>query len=238
MASAVPATALPAFAAESVVSATFDSGKGTWDIYKESGGDCALTVQDGKLALNIKATGKKTYSVQMFYPLIPLYENAKYVLSYDISCTTDRFVEGMIQQNGGDYTAYVWDGIDVTSTPQTITHEFTMEYANDPMAKLVFNCGLQEKDGGELPEHTIYLDNVKLELVDDSGANKSFSDTAEAPILTNQVGYETNAKKIAVFRGVTNQTEFTVMDAASKQTVYTGKLSAKMSNSSAGEDNW
>jgi len=238
MTTATPVTMLTASAAETVIEANFESGKTGWDVYKESGGDCTLSTENGKLALKIASTGKKTYSVQMYCSLIPLYKNAKYRLSYDISSTTDRFVEGMIQQNGGDYTAYVWDGIQVTSTPQTVEHEFEMEYDNDPMAKLVFNCGLQEKDGGALPEHTIYLDNVKLELVDDSGATKSFSDTKEASILTNQVGYKTDAKKTAVFRGVTNQSEFSVVDASSKKVVYTCKLSSKMSNSSAGEDNW
>ena len=239
LAAAVPMTAIPASAAGEVFSYNFDNNSTKdWGMYKESGGNAVLSTENGKLAFKISSTGEKTYSVQAYLSLIPMYKNAKYRLSYDISCTTDRFVEGMIQQNGGTYAAYVWDGLDIGPKAQTVEHEFTMEYDNDPMAKLVFNCGLQEKDGGALPEHTIYIDNVKLELVDDSEANKSFGDTVEASILTNQIGYKPNSQKIAVFRGVTNQTEFEVVDAATKTSVYTGKLSEKLGNSGAGEDDW
>lgn len=238
LAAAIPATALPSAAADLISNSTFDSGKTGWDMYKESGGAATLTTENGMLALKVSSTGKKTYSVQMYYDIIPLYKNAKYRLSYDISCTKERFVEGMIQQNGGDYTAYTWKGIDVGPTPQTVSYEFEMEYDTDIMSKLVFNCGLQEKDGGDIGEHTIYLDNVKLEVVDDSQVNYEELAGYQANILINQVGYQTKAPKMAVFRGVTNQTEFSVIDASTKMTAYTGKLSAKISNSSAGEDNW
>ena len=47
-----------------------------------------------------------------------------------------------------------------------------MEAETDIMAKLVFNCGIQEKYEGELPEHTIFIDNVSLELIDDSNVEE------------------------------------------------------------------
>ena len=33
----------------------------------------------------------------------------------------------MIQQNGGTYQSYTWQGLDLTSEPQTVDYEFTME---------------------------------------------------------------------------------------------------------------
>ena len=113
-----------------------------------------------------------------------------------------------------------------------------MEYDNDLMAKLVFNCGLQEKDPANLPEHTIYLDNVVLECLDDSAADKTIAGAKIASIMTDQIGYKPASKKIAVFRDVNGQSEFSVVDASTKKAVYTGKLSAKMGNSGAGEDDW
>lgn len=239
MAAAIPAVKpIPTAAADLIGNSTFDSGKTGWELYKESGGSAALTAEDGRLALKVSSTGTKTHSVQMYYDVIPLYKNAKYRLSYDISCTTERFVEGMIQQNGGTYTAYTWKGIDIGTTPQTVSYEFEMEYDTDIMSKLVFNCGLQAKDGGDLGEHTIYLDNVTLELIDDSNVEYEELTGYQPDILTNQIGFRTDASKAAVFRGVTNQTEFSVVDASTKQTVYTGKLSDKINNASAGEDDW
>lgn len=239
MVAALPLAQVSVAAASPLISnGTFEGSTSGWGMYKESGGAGSLTSENGKLALKVSSTGKVTYAMQMFYDIIPLYQNGVYRLKYDISCTTNRFVEGMIQQNGGTYQAYTWKGLDISPTPQTVDYEFTMEAETDIMAKLVFNCGLQEKDGGALPEHTIYLDNVSLELVDDSKVDYGAARPYQASILTNQVGYKADSKKTAVFRNVTNQTEFSVINADTKQAVYTGKLSGAINNSSAGETNY
>ncbi len=237
MTAALPIAQISVSAADLISNGTFESGISDWGTYKESGGAASLSTDNGRLALKISSTGKVTYAVQMFYDIIPLYENGVYRLKYDISSSVDRYVEGMIQQNGGSYTAYTWKGLDLTSEPQTVDYEFTMEYETDIMAKLVFNCGLQPKDGGELPEHVIYLDNVSLELVDDSNVDYSATRPYAPPILTDQTGYKTNSKKTAVFRNITDQTEFSVINADTQEVVYTGTLSEPKENVSAGETN-
>ena len=221
-----------------IKNSTFENGTKDWGTYKESGGSCALSTDDGRLALTVKNVGKVNYAVQVYYDIIPLYKNGVYRLKYDISSTVDRFVEGMIQMNGGDYRAYTWKGLNLTSTPQTVEYEFTMEEETDIMAKLVFNCGIQEKYEGELPEHTIYIDNVSLELVDDSNVDYDADKPYAPSININQVGYRTDSKKTAVFRDVTNQTEFSVVNADTKEKVFTGKLENKKENASAGETNY
>ena len=65
--------------------------------------------------------------------------------------------------------------------------------------------------------HKIYLDNVSLELIDDSDVDYSTTARYEAPIITNQIGYKPDAKKIAVFRQ-TEGGEFSVVNA--EATVY------------------
>ena len=239
MASALPVipTAVSFAAGNIIKNSTFETGTSGWGTYKETGGVCTLTTDSGKLALNISSVGQKNYSVQMFYDIIPLYKNGVYRLKYDISCSTNRYVVAMIQQNGGTYQAYTWKGLNVSPTPQTVDYEFTMEYDTDIMSKLVFNCGLQEKDG-TLSSHTIYLDNVSLELVDDSKVDYSANKAFEPDININQVGYKPESKKTAVFRNVSGQKEFSVINAVTKQTVYTGPLSSALSNSSANETNY
>ena len=228
MASAMPVVPAVSYAAKNIITnSTFDSGTADWSTYKESGGVCSLSTDNGRLALTVSNVGKVNYAVQLCYDVIPLYKNGVYRLKYDISSTQDRFIEAMIQQNGGTYKAYTWKGINLTSTPQTVDYEFTMEDDTDIMAKLVFNCGIQEKYEGELPEHTIYLDNVSLELVDDSNVDYSEIKTPENNINIDQVGYRTNSRKVAVLRGVTNQNNFSVINADTKQEVYSGQLESK-----------
>lgn len=219
-----------------VSNSTFDSGTSGWDTYQASGGKATLTTENGKLALQIDSVGKLNYSVQCNYDIIPLYKNGVYRVSYEISSTTDRYVEAMIQQNGGTYQAYTWKGLDLTAEPQTVDYEFTMKQDSDVMSKLVFNCGLENEE--DLPAHTIYLDNVKVELVDDSKVDYTSVLPYAPSIMTDQVGYQPDETKTAVFRDVTNETNFFVVNADSGQVVYTGELSAPTFYSSADENNW
>ena len=235
MATAMPMSILAVDSTNIISNSTFDSNVDGWGTYKESGGACSLGLEDGKLALTVSNVGKLNYSVQVFYDIVPLYQNGVYRLKYDISSSVDRDIEGMIQQNGGTYQAYTWKGLSLTSEPQTVDYEFTMEKDTDIMAKLVFNCGTQ---GEDLPEHKIYIDNVSLELVDDSKVDYSATRPYAPDIMTNQVGYTPDSKKTAVFRNVTDETEFSVIDANTNETVYTGNLINKGHNSLADEDNW
>ncbi len=54
-------------------------------------------------------------------------------------------------------------------------------------------------------------------------------------VLVDQVGYETESTKIAIFRGENLQNTFEVIDAVSGETVYTGEIISKGYNESSGE---
>ncbi len=231
----VTSAPLNASAANIISNSTFDGNTSGWGIYKESGGSATMSAKDGKLALNITSLGTVSHAVQLNYDIVPLYQNGKYHLSYEISSSVDRYIEVMIQQNGGKYTAYTWKGLDLTSEPQVVDYEFTMEYDTDIMSKFVFNCGTQ---GEELGEHTIYLDNVTLELIDDSQVEYDAFMPYEPSIMTNQVGYKPESEKIAVFRDITNETSFSVLDADTNEVVYTGELYGEMSNTTADETDY
>ena len=233
LSTAVSALPITAEAAANMISnSTFDSGTSGWGIYKESGGKASLSTDSGRLALTVSNVGTLNYAIQMYYDIVPLYQNGVYRLSYEISSSTDRYVECMIQQNGGTYQAYTWKGLDLTSESQTVDYTFTMKADTDIMAKLVFNCG---NEGEELPEHTIYLDNVVLELVDDSNVDYSEILPYEPDISINQVGYKPSSEKIAVFRDVTTETAFSVVNADTEEIVYTGELYDETQNASANE---
>ncbi len=215
-----------------ISNSTFDTGTSGWSTYKESGGKVSLSTDNGRLAVNITSVGTLNYAVQACYDIIPLYQNGVYRLRYEISSTVDREVEAMIQQNGGTYQAYTWKGLNLTQEPQSIDYTFTMEAETDIMSKMVFNCGTY---GEELGEHTIYIDNVYLELIDDSAVDYEAFLPYEPSIMTNQVGYKPESKKIAVFRDVTTETEFSVINADTEEVVYTGELYGETSNTSADE---
>lgn len=238
MASAMPVMTSPVMAAENIIrNPDFESNTSGWGVYNETGGKYSLFAEDGKLALTVIDRGQVSYSVQLNQPTIRLYKNGVYRFSFDISSTVDRYVEAMIQMDGGDYRSYVWQGVDVTTEMQTFEKEFVMEEETDIMSKLCFNCGVEEKDPADLPEHTIYLDNVVLELIDDSNVDYGETQAYEVPININQLGYKTDSKKVAVIRGEAGATA-SVVNADSGEAVYTGNVSAAIDNKSAKETNY
>ena len=239
MGSAMPVvTAAPVFAAENIIrNPGMDEGKSNWAVYKESGGAYTLDEVDGELALTVLDRGKVSYAVQLNQPTIKLYQGGIYRFSFDVRSTVDRYIEGMIQMDGGDYRSYVWMGCDVTTEMQTFEKEFVMEEETDIMSKLCFNCGIEKQDPEDLPEHTVYFDNVTLELIDDSNVDYSATEVYEIPVNINQVGYKPDAKKTAVFRGVEGGS-FSVVNADTKEVVYTGEMTGPIENESAEETNY
>ncbi len=238
MAAAVPVMTFTSTATGTVFSSTFDYNYTGWSAFKQSGGAYSLKTENGKLALNITNVGTLNYSVQVGYDIVPLYKNGVYRLKYDISSTVDRDIESMIQENGGTYTAYTWKKLSLTSAPQTVDYQFTMEYDTDIMAKLAFNCGTQ---GEDLPAHTIYFDNVSLELVDDSNVDYGEFKAYEPPIVVNQVGYRTNSQKKAVIRGLDTadkDLQCNVVNADTGKTVYTGNTGSGSYTSSTEENSY
>ncbi|SET11471.1 cellulase N-terminal Ig-like domain-containing protein [[Clostridium] polysaccharolyticum] len=121
---------------------------------------------------------------------------------------------------------------------QTKILEFKYEEASDPVLRLVCNCGLFDDTEG-LDEHEIYIDNVSLEMIDDSNAVKA--EVVEVPskdVNVNQIGYLPGTKKTAIFRGDTKGDSFEIINVENNETVYTGKIENEKMNSTAGETNY
>lgn len=94
----IPTTIGQAEASNLISNATFDRDTTGWNTYYQTGGVCSLGADSGRLALKVSATGDVTWAVQVYYDIIPLYQNGVYRLKYDISSTVNRTVDGMIQQ--------------------------------------------------------------------------------------------------------------------------------------------
>ncbi|MBQ8687500.1 MAG: glycoside hydrolase family 9 protein [Ruminococcus sp.] len=226
-------------ASNQISNAAFDSGTSGWDVYACDGGAGTVSASSGQLALNVTATGSVGYAVQLFaYDEISLVQGVPYRLQYDISSTVSRDIEVIIQQNGGTYQSYSWQKLSLSTEAQHVDYTFTMPASDDSAARLVFNCGNQSGSPGS---HTIYLDNVSLECADSSqgtGSGSGSVNEGDPTIVLNQVGFLTGQEKTAVFRGVTDETQFSVVDAQSGSVVYTAQLSDSSYNSSADETDY
>lgn len=240
LAALIPAPALLAATAEDPVelvsNSTFDDGTTDgWGMFLAGGGAGSMSVTDGQLAIQIDGLGILNYGVQAYTDLIPLYENGIYRISFDISSTLDCKIEYMVQEEGGDYTCYYWRQTIATSEQKHISFDFPMTKPTDLYTKIAFNMGYE---GVEQEAHTVYLDNVHLELIDDSAVDYTPYVTEEEDIIANQVGYYPDSQKTTVLRNVTDETTFDVVDAATDEVVYTGSIVSNPNKTASYEENW
>ncbi len=214
-----------------ITNSTFDSGIDGWSQYSRTGAAAELFHEEGKLALAVSALGDLNYAVQLSSNEMTLNQGSYYKVTFDISSTADRYIDAIVQQNGGSYTAFSAQGINLKSEVQSVEIVFAMT-SDTAEAKLVFNCG---NHGEVLDEHTIYIDNVVI-CETDAGAVEEYA-PYEPPIVINQIGYKPESEKIAVFRDITSETEFSVINSDTNEVVYTGVLYGKKENTTANEIN-
>lgn len=215
-----------------ITNSTFDSNTDGWSQYSRTGAAAELSHDDGRLALTVSALGDLNYAVQLSSNAFTLNKGSYYRVTFDISSTADRYIDAIVQQNGGSYTAYGAQGLNLRAEAQSVEIVFAME-SDTAEAKLVFNCG---NHGEALSEHTIYIDNVVICETDESAVE--VYDPYEPPILTNQIGYKPDSEKIAVFRDITAETEFSVVNAQTNEVVFTDVLYGEKENTTAEEINW
>lgn len=215
-----------------ITNSAFDSDTSGWSYYAHSDASASLAQKDGALALTVSKLGSVNYAVQLSSNAFTLNKDSYYRVAFDISSTADRYIDAIVQQNGSPYQAYGAQGITLTEEPQSISFTFKMDYDSSE-AKLVFNCGNHSE---VLDEHTIYIDNVVVEEIDESQIEVYAP--YEPSITANQLGYKPDASKIAVFRDITDETQFSVVNAVTDEVVFTADLYGERVNSTADEVNW
>jgi len=214
----------------------FNQLSSKWGTYTESGGDGTIALNaKGQLEVTIKSTGKVKHAVQVYCDGFKMMQNAVYKIAFDITSTVPRSMEWRVQLNGGDYHAYATEE-NVAISPETLHYEntFTMAEPSDPAPRFCFNLGFHEQDG-QLPAHTITIDNVELFLLDDSKAVTATDEEKGPSININQVGYRTSDTKTAIFRDSSLDTAFDVVDVKSQKVVFSGKVTGSVKSPSAGE---
>ncbi|MBE5885755.1 MAG: glycosyl hydrolase family 9 [Lachnospiraceae bacterium] len=213
---------------------TFDDNTpGEWGTYS-NGGDFELYAENGELVIDITNAGKLDYAVQIFRDGFQLNENCVYAVSFDIYSDIERDYQWRFQINGGDYHAYYEENTTITTTKQTVTAEFTMSEASDPAPRLCFNLGFQENFDPQTA-HKVYLDNFVLTIKDDSNAIAVEALPTPISVKVNQLGYKPDDTKLFVTKYVSDITEFEILDADTKEVVYTGTFNSEYTNSKSGD---
>ena len=204
--SAFPPKEVRAASGDEIVHFDFDDGTlDGFETYTE-GGECELHNEDGKLTVSITGCGSLDYANQAYRDGFSLEQNCTYNYSFDISCSIDRQVEYRLQLNGGDYHAYLGEKIRAGREPVHVSIDWTMTEESDPAPRLCFNMGYEDDMPQDPGAHTVWIDNISLTVLDDSGTAGAGGEGPQEGedggvlISVNQVGYRPSDTKTAILR--------------------------------------
>lgn len=178
----------------------------------------------------IRNCGQVNYANQIYWEGFGLKECCKYKFSFDVHSSIKRKIGYRIQLNSGDYHAYDSKRVDVNTDINHIESVFTMNRKSDPAPRLCFNMGIQSNMKEDPGEHQIWIDNINLILLDDSGAVESDEENAGPQISINQVGYQPTDMKTLVTSGDFSGQEFSVKNVETGEFIYTGTLGSEISD--------
>ena len=220
---------------EILINDTFEEGESfAWSPYS-NGGKFTLSEENGEMLVDIEKPGTLDYSCQTYRDGFELLQDGVYVVSFDIRCDIERPMQWRFQLNGGDYHAYYMeDYVPIGPEAKTVKAIFTMDEPTDPAPRLCFNLGIfdgMDKDTA----HKVYIDNFKLALADGSNA-KAVEGLADAiPVKVNQIGYKPNDVKKVIATTNDKVTDFTIVNADTKEVVYNGKFADTHVTSKSGD---
>lgn len=213
----------------------FERGKKFWMMWLKTG-IADQIFENGEMEIRIKDAGYYEYGIQPFYDGFALYKGGVYKYSFDIRSTIDRTFEWRLQLNGGDYHAYATNIETIGPETKKIECTFSMSEESDFTPRLVYNLGRPKDSTEKMPGHSVFFDNVRLELIDSSKVTDIIVSTETSNVNINQVGYLPNDNKVAVVRSKKPVSgNFSVINVETNSEVFTGKLSASKKNASSKE---
>lgn len=231
------APAAPVQSMENMVqNGDFSDGTNNWSLYLTQSGAAELKAENEVGIVDIKSPGMADYAVQLYYDGFKLETGGVYRFAFDMSCSMNRNIAARLQVNGGDYSPYIEEFVDITGEMKRYEFELNMQDGTDPAPRLCFNIG-KPQDGSEVGPCVLSVDNVEVTLIDASGILAPEPEPERPQININQIGYAPDDRKIAVFRGEGLEDTFQVID-KNGGVAFEGPLTGPIENEAAGETNF
>ncbi|WP_096155583.1 carbohydrate binding domain-containing protein [Bacillus sp. FJAT-45066] len=146
----------------------FSNGFYKWD--KHIQGDhepgtsqATINVVEGQLIATIDNEGWEPWHVLLMQNGMDLHPNKTYSLSFEASSTVDRKVEVVLEN--ATYNRFFSEVVDVTDSMQKFEFEFEMSSSDKVDLKYLLG---KVANAGEIGNHEVVIDNVRLEVKEDS----------------------------------------------------------------------
>jgi len=113
-----------------------------WMLFTALEGEAGAQIIDGELVIETTNEGTVDYSVQFVQPNLPMKKGATYQVQFDAYAEADRTMKVSVTAPDRSYQRYLNDTVvNLTTTKQTFTYEFTMLDYDDANGRMEFNLG-------------------------------------------------------------------------------------------------
>lgn len=138
-----------------------------WKFLNALGGDAQAVISNNRININIANEGTVDYSVQLVQPNIPLKKGGNYQVTFDAWADADRTMKVGVTGPDNGYVRYMSDTkLNLTTTKNSYTFDFTMSQDDDANGRMEFNMG----NAGSTAN--IHITNVKIKKISQSdGSN-------------------------------------------------------------------
>ena len=145
-----------------------------WQFMTALEGEAVVQIQDNEISIQTINEGTVDYSVQLVQANLPIQKQGIYKVSFDAYADADRTMKVGISAPDRDYKRYLEDQtVELTTTKQTFTYNFTMTDNNDANGRLDFNMGAAGSTAG------IKISNVSIVMEGESSlADNEAEDSA------------------------------------------------------------
>lgn len=132
-----------------------------WKFLLDQGGSATATIAENEMVIDVTSSGQVDYSVQLVQPNLPMKKGATYEINFDAYAVEDRTMIVCVSAPDKAWIRYFPDTVlDLTTTKQTYTYQFTMTEDNDANGRLEFNMGNVSSTAG------IRISNVSVKMID------------------------------------------------------------------------
>lgn len=128
-----------------------------WAFLTALGGEASAQIKDKEISIVTANEGTVDYSVQLVQPNLPLKKGGVYKVSFDAYADEARMMKAGVSAPDRGYKRYLADtNVELTSSKQTFSYEFTMTDVDDANARLEYNLGAAGSKAG------VHISNVSL----------------------------------------------------------------------------
>ncbi len=197
-----------------------------------NGGAGTMAIKDGALCLTIEQPGKERWDAQVRHRGMVVQKGHTYVLSFKTWASRDTKVAAKVGMSGPPYSDYWSRALKLTTEPQQMNFEFTMDEEDDPTVEVAFHAGGGMVQG-EGPIDVCFDDLIL--------SDPQFTPPPPPPpvvvpdVRVNQVGYLPGYTKLAtIVTDATEPRDWKLLDASGKQ-VAEGKTTPVGKDLSSGD---